>query len=155
MTIENVYVLLVCRVLRGVITGTISVILPLFMNEIINSNLKAPLLGLIHVFMTFGSLNVYIVAINSPYIKNANGASSENYCASVENKHMTWRELFLIPIIPALLKLFLLIFVFKSDSDNLGKCYMTSFHLDILQLINKVLILSIRYAKRIHEKQSR
>ena len=123
MTIDNVYVLLLCRVLRGVITGTVSVILPLFMNQIIRSNLKAPLLGLIHVFMTFGSLNVYIIAINIPYITNTYEHSSEDYWAIVENKHIAWRELFLLPIFPALLILILLVFVFKSDSDNLGKCY--------------------------------
>ena len=127
MTIDNVYILLVCRVLRGVITGTVSMILPLFMNEIINSNLKAPLLGLLHVFMTFGSLCVYIIAVNSPIITDTNEEPLENYCSSVENEHIPWRELFLLPIVPALLILFLLIFVFKSDSANIGKYFYIKF----------------------------
>ena len=152
MMIDNVYVLLVCRVLRGIVSGAVSVISPLFMNEIINSNYKAPLLGLLHFFLIFGSFNVYIVAINSPIILNPSEKSLDTYCASVENKHIPWRELFLIPIVPALVTLFLLFFVLKSDSVNLGKCFMIRLHFDILHSIFMIFMRHFRYAKRIYEK---
>ena len=121
MMVDNVYVLIFCRILRGIITGGISVIVPLFTNEILNCNIKASLLGLMHIIMAFGSLNVYIISINTPIVINTDEESEEAYCNSVESKYIPWRELFLLPIVPALLQLFLLIFVFKKDSDSLSK----------------------------------
>ena len=137
MMIDNVYILLACRVLRGIISGVVSMIPPLFMNEIISSNLKGPLLGLLHLFLIFGSLSVYIIAINFPIIMNTNEKSLDTYWAGVKNEYIPWRELFLIPIIPALIALFLLIFVFKSDSANLGKLSIYGFRFDTLKLIFK------------------
>ena len=124
MTIQNYYVLIFCRIMRGVASGAISVVVPVFMNEITNSHLKGPVLSFIHIFMTFGSLNVYIFAINTPLILNTKVESIEDYCATVKNEHIAWRELFLLPIIPALVQLFLLLFVFTKDSTSLSKLFI-------------------------------
>ena len=134
MMVENVYVLIFCRILRGIIAGGICVIVPLFNNEILTSSIKAPLLGLMHIIMAFGSLNVYIISINTPIVTNTKEESEKIYCNSVEDKYIPWRELFLLPIIPALLQLFLLIFVFKQDSDSLSKLKISSVNL-IFRLI--------------------
>ena len=78
--------------------------------------------------------------------------SLDIYWAGVENDYIPWRELFLIPIIPALIALFLLIFVFKSDSANLGKLSIYGFRFDTLKLIFKDLTINFRYANRVCKK---
>ena len=127
MTIQNYYVLIFCRIMRGVAIGAISVVVPVFMNEITCSHFKGPVLSFIHIFMAFGSLNVYIFAIINPLVLNTKEESIEAYCSTVKNEHIAWRELFLLPIIPALVQLFLLLFVFTRDPTSLSKLPFISF----------------------------
>ena len=128
MMIQNYYVLIFCRIMRGVASGAISVVVPVFMNEITCSHFKGPVLSFIHIFMAFGSLNVYIFAIINPLVLNMKQESIEEYCSIVKNQHIVWRELFLLPIVPALVQLFLLLFVFTRDSISLSKLFIQYFY---------------------------
>ena len=117
MMVDNFIILMIGRWLRGVCSGIVSVTVPLFINEICTQNHKNIQLALIELFITVGSFAVYFISIFLPEINiPPNESKTEEFWASVQDKFIPWRIVFILPVIPALAIILLLLFKFKNDT---------------------------------------
>ena len=122
MMIKSYPWLVIGRILRGIVTGIVSVIVPLLLNEIMNPIQKISGLAFMQIWLTFGPVFVYTVALLTPQVIVPNeDEPNVDFWFSVREKHVPWRILFAIPIVPSLVQLLLLLFVVKSDKTELGK----------------------------------
>lgn len=121
MIIPNFPVFILGRAIRGIITGISSVIVPLFMNEVLSPIEKISTLAFTQIFVAFGALWVYVFAILTPSISIPDEDSAEDYCYSIDGKYIPWRLQFTFPILFAMFQLFWFLFIFRTDSFHYGK----------------------------------
>lgn len=113
--------LILGRALRGVAYGTFIFWVPLFISEISPRSYKAQFVSLLEIFQWIGVMACLLMGFFIPNFNIPETESEEPYWHSVRNKTINWRIFFLFPVIPALIQMNLLLFVFKEDSPRYCK----------------------------------
>ena len=112
--IQHLAAIWIGRILRGVVSGIVTVTVPVFINEIAIKRYKTIQLGLINFFIMSGYFLAHIFRLTVPDIDLDNKTQSEIW-DEVKYKYIGWRLIFSMPIILAVLLLVLFIFVFNED----------------------------------------
>ena len=103
------------RILRGVVIGMMSVVVPYFINEVASKSMKLQWLGLIQQGIVMGSFFAYWMRLLIPVIIIPEDGDDRDYWHSIKGKELNWQYLFLFPIFPSIIQLFFICFVFKYD----------------------------------------
>ena len=117
LCIKHYAALYVGRVLRGIVTGIMSVTVPYFINEVTSTKFKLQWLGFIEQGIVMGYFFACLVRLVVPPIRIPENNEHE-YCYSIEGQNLNWRYVFLFPIIPSIIQLVLLCFLFKTDAKS-------------------------------------
>ena len=77
--IQHLAAIWIGRILRGVISGIVSVTVPVFINEVAIKKYKTIQLGLINFFIAIGITSAYLLGLTIPEFEPKKLDESENY----------------------------------------------------------------------------
>ena len=95
-----------------------SVTVPYFINEIVSSRIKLQWLGLIEQGIVIGYFFACLLRLIVPPIKIPRDNEEYPYWYSIEGQNLNWRFVFIFPILPSIIQLIMLWFVFKNDAKT-------------------------------------